>query len=146
MTQSTSTLKTNQTGSLRRILLVSYRHWRLLLARWYTSPPSPASTWMKSTPKRNCFLPLLLVKLSKKWCLSIFPRYWKHGWISIFVAVSNVREYNLKCACRLKIVPYFYKIMTGRTNGEDVSGLEAELKEKMAKLNEVRKHFRICNL
>lgn len=37
----------------------------------------------------------------------------------------------------MQIVPYFYKIPMGRTNGDDVSGLEAELKEKMAKLNEV---------
>lgn len=35
-----------------------------------------------------------------------------------------------------KVTPYFYKIPTGRKNGEDVSGLEAELKEKLAKLNE----------
>ncbi|XP_045926926.1 glutathione S-transferase omega-1-like [Micropterus dolomieu] len=35
-----------------------------------------------------------------------------------------------------KVVPYFYKIPSGRNNGEDVSGLEAELKEKFAKLNE----------
>ncbi|XP_039994471.1 glutathione S-transferase omega-1-like isoform X1 [Xiphias gladius] len=35
-----------------------------------------------------------------------------------------------------KVVPYFYKIPAGRNNGEDVSGLEAELKEKFAKLNE----------
>ena len=34
-------------------------------------------------------------------------------------------------------MPYFYKIPTGRKNGEDVSGLEAELKEKFTKLNEV---------
>ncbi|XP_006784058.1 glutathione S-transferase omega-1-like, partial [Neolamprologus brichardi] len=35
-----------------------------------------------------------------------------------------------------KVIPYFYKIPTGRKNGEDVSGLEADLKEKFAKLNE----------
>ncbi|XP_026164312.1 glutathione S-transferase omega-1 [Mastacembelus armatus] len=35
-----------------------------------------------------------------------------------------------------KVVPYFYKIPAGRNNGEDVSGLEAELQEKFAKLNE----------
>ncbi|XP_023282386.1 glutathione S-transferase omega-1 [Seriola lalandi dorsalis] len=35
-----------------------------------------------------------------------------------------------------KVVPYFYKISTGRNNGDDVSGLEAELKQKFAKLNE----------
>ncbi|XP_028278742.1 glutathione S-transferase omega-1-like [Parambassis ranga] len=35
-----------------------------------------------------------------------------------------------------KVVPYFYKIPAGRNNGEDVSGLEAELKEKFSKLNE----------
>uniref|UniRef100_A0A669EDW3 Glutathione S-transferase omega n=1 Tax=Oreochromis niloticus TaxID=8128 RepID=A0A669EDW3_ORENI len=34
-----------------------------------------------------------------------------------------------------KVIPYFYKIPTGRKNGEDVSGLEADLKEKFAKLN-----------
>lgn len=37
----------------------------------------------------------------------------------------------------LQIVPYFYKIPMGRRNGDDVSGLEAELKGKLAKLNEV---------
>ncbi|XP_013887399.1 glutathione S-transferase omega-1 [Austrofundulus limnaeus] len=35
-----------------------------------------------------------------------------------------------------KVTPYFYKIQVGRRNGEDVSKLEAELKEKFAKLNE----------
>uniref|UniRef100_A0A3Q3WD78 Glutathione S-transferase omega n=1 Tax=Mola mola TaxID=94237 RepID=A0A3Q3WD78_MOLML len=35
-----------------------------------------------------------------------------------------------------KITPYFYKIPMGRNKGEDVSGLECELKEKLAKLNE----------
>ncbi|KAM4607662.1 glutathione S-transferase omega-1-like [Polymixia lowei] len=35
-----------------------------------------------------------------------------------------------------KITPYFYKIPMGRRNGEDVSTLEGELKEKLAKLNE----------
>lgn len=35
-----------------------------------------------------------------------------------------------------KVTPYFYKIPMGRKNGEDVSGLEAELKEKFVKLNE----------
>ncbi|GAA6229333.1 glutathione S-transferase omega-1 [Lates japonicus] len=35
-----------------------------------------------------------------------------------------------------KVVPYFYKIPTGRNKGEDVSGLETELKQKFAKLNE----------
>lgn len=35
-----------------------------------------------------------------------------------------------------KITPYFYKIPMGRRKGEDVSGLEAELKEKLSKLNE----------
>ncbi|XP_075997848.1 glutathione S-transferase omega-1-like [Genypterus blacodes] len=35
-----------------------------------------------------------------------------------------------------KVTPYFYKIPMGRRNGEDVSGLEAELKVKLAKLNE----------
>ncbi|XP_059215702.1 glutathione S-transferase omega-1-like [Centropristis striata] len=34
-----------------------------------------------------------------------------------------------------KVVPYFYKIANGRKNSEDVSGLEAELKEKFGKLN-----------
>ncbi|KAG9337966.1 hypothetical protein JZ751_027303 [Albula glossodonta] len=37
-----------------------------------------------------------------------------------------------------KIVPYFYKIPTGRRNGEDTSKLEEELKEKLVKLNEAR--------
>ncbi|XP_062375063.1 glutathione S-transferase omega-1-like [Sardina pilchardus] len=36
-----------------------------------------------------------------------------------------------------KVTPYFYKIPMGRKNGEDVSGLEGELKEKLSKLNEV---------
>ncbi|XP_074502163.1 glutathione S-transferase omega-1-like [Sebastes fasciatus] len=35
-----------------------------------------------------------------------------------------------------KITPYFYKIPMGRRNDQDVSGLEAELKEKLSKLNE----------
>ncbi|XP_031162938.1 glutathione S-transferase omega-1 [Sander lucioperca] len=35
-----------------------------------------------------------------------------------------------------KITPYFYKIPMGRKNGQDVSELEAELKEKLSKLNE----------
>ncbi|KAM9727706.1 glutathione S-transferase omega-1-like [Menidia menidia] len=35
-----------------------------------------------------------------------------------------------------KVTPYYYKITAGRRNGDDVSGLEAELKEKFAKLNE----------
>nr|XP_020456083.1 glutathione S-transferase omega-1 [Monopterus albus] len=35
-----------------------------------------------------------------------------------------------------KVVPYFYKIPAGRNKGEDVSELEAEMKEKFAKLNE----------
>lgn len=35
-----------------------------------------------------------------------------------------------------KVTPYFYKIPMGRKNGDDVSGLEAELKEKFVKLNE----------
>ncbi|XP_069548882.1 glutathione S-transferase omega-1-like [Brachyistius frenatus] len=35
-----------------------------------------------------------------------------------------------------KVTPYFHKIPTGRKNGDDISGLEAELKEKFAKLNE----------
>ncbi|XP_028983612.1 glutathione S-transferase omega-1-like [Betta splendens] len=35
-----------------------------------------------------------------------------------------------------KVIPYFYKIPTAKHNKEDVSGLEAELAEKFAKLNE----------
>ncbi|XP_068597031.1 glutathione S-transferase omega-1-like [Brachionichthys hirsutus] len=35
-----------------------------------------------------------------------------------------------------KIPPYFFKILRGRKNCEDVSGLEAELKEKLSKLNQ----------
>ncbi|CAJ1067276.1 glutathione S-transferase omega-1-like [Xyrichtys novacula] len=35
-----------------------------------------------------------------------------------------------------KVMPYFYKIPTGRKKGEDVSELEAELVEKFAKLDE----------
>ncbi|XP_068577179.1 glutathione S-transferase omega-1-like [Cebidichthys violaceus] len=34
-----------------------------------------------------------------------------------------------------KIVPYFYKIVMGKKKGEDVSGPEAELNEKLCKLN-----------
>ncbi|XP_008285022.1 glutathione S-transferase omega-1 [Stegastes partitus] len=35
-----------------------------------------------------------------------------------------------------KVVPYFYKIPMGRRKGEDVSGLETEMKEKFRQLNE----------
>ncbi|XP_043110915.1 glutathione S-transferase omega-1-like isoform X2 [Puntigrus tetrazona] len=35
-----------------------------------------------------------------------------------------------------KVVPYFYKIPVGKTKGEDVSVLEAELKEKFVQFNE----------
>ncbi|XP_039478846.1 glutathione S-transferase omega-1-like [Oreochromis aureus] len=35
-----------------------------------------------------------------------------------------------------KMIGYFYRILSGRKNGQDVSGLEAELKEKLSKLNE----------
>ncbi|XP_051815921.1 glutathione S-transferase omega-1-like [Acanthochromis polyacanthus] len=35
-----------------------------------------------------------------------------------------------------KVVPLFYRIPAGRRNGDDVSGLETELKEKFGKLNE----------
>ncbi|XP_034537907.1 glutathione S-transferase omega-1-like [Notolabrus celidotus] len=35
-----------------------------------------------------------------------------------------------------KVTPYFFKIPTGRMKGDDVSGLVAELKEKLANLNE----------
>uniref|UniRef100_A0A3B4FCM2 Glutathione S-transferase omega n=1 Tax=Pundamilia nyererei TaxID=303518 RepID=A0A3B4FCM2_9CICH len=38
-----------------------------------------------------------------------------------------------------KVIPYFYKIPMDKKKGEDVSGLEAELKEKFAKLNELLK-------
>ncbi|XP_042080545.1 glutathione S-transferase omega-1-like isoform X2 [Haplochromis burtoni] len=34
------------------------------------------------------------------------------------------------------MIGYFYRIPSGRKNGQDVSGLEAELKEKLSKLNE----------
>uniref|UniRef100_A0A3B4FCV3 Glutathione S-transferase omega n=1 Tax=Pundamilia nyererei TaxID=303518 RepID=A0A3B4FCV3_9CICH len=40
-----------------------------------------------------------------------------------------------------KVIPYFYKIPMDKKKGEDVSGLEAELKEKFAKLNEVGHTF-----
>lgn len=132
---STFNLKTNLTGSFRRILLVLFQHWKHLLVRWYMNPWSPVNTWMKLTPKRNCFLPHLLVKLSKKWCWRIFPRYKKCGWIPVYGAVCY--EYNLKCACCPQIVPYFYKIPMVKKNGQDVSGLETELKEKLTKLNKV---------
>lgn len=36
-----------------------------------------------------------------------------------------------------KVIPFFYKIPMGRKNGEDVTGLVDELKEKFVKLNEV---------
>ncbi|KAF6736969.1 Glutathione S-transferase omega-1 [Oryzias melastigma] len=35
-----------------------------------------------------------------------------------------------------KIVPFFYRIPSAKRNGEDVSGMEAEMKEKLGKLNE----------
>ncbi|XP_047459236.1 glutathione S-transferase omega-1-like [Mugil cephalus] len=35
-----------------------------------------------------------------------------------------------------KVVPYFYRIPGGKFKGEDVSQLETEMKEKLAKLNE----------
>uniref|UniRef100_A0A3Q1ERP1 Glutathione S-transferase omega n=1 Tax=Acanthochromis polyacanthus TaxID=80966 RepID=A0A3Q1ERP1_9TELE len=35
-----------------------------------------------------------------------------------------------------KVTPYFYRIPMGRRNGDDVSGLETELKDKFGKLNE----------
>ena len=41
----------------------------------------------------------------------------------------------------VQVTPYFYKIPMGKKNGEDVSGLEAELKEKLSKLNEVNFHY-----
>lgn len=36
-----------------------------------------------------------------------------------------------------QIIPYLYKISMGRRKGEDISGLEAELKEKLAQLDKV---------
>lgn len=36
-----------------------------------------------------------------------------------------------------QVIPYLYKIPMGRKNGEDVSGLEAKVKEKLAKLDKV---------
>jgi len=36
-----------------------------------------------------------------------------------------------------KVTPYFYKIPMGKNKGEDVTPLEAELKDKFVKLNEV---------
>ncbi|XP_026873432.1 glutathione S-transferase omega-1 isoform X2 [Electrophorus electricus] len=36
-----------------------------------------------------------------------------------------------------QVIPLFYKIPGSRKNGEDVSALEAEFKEKLSKLNEV---------
>ncbi|KAJ3609887.1 hypothetical protein NHX12_021981 [Muraenolepis orangiensis] len=35
-----------------------------------------------------------------------------------------------------KVTPYFYKIPMGRRNGDDVSALEGELKEKLSKSNQ----------
>lgn len=75
MTPSTSTWKTNLNGSWRGIPSVLSQHWRHLLVRWYMSPPSPVTTWMRFTLRRSCFLPLLMVKLSRRWCWSIFLRY-----------------------------------------------------------------------
>ncbi|KAM6916684.1 glutathione S-transferase omega-1-like [Xenentodon cancila] len=45
-------------------------------------------------------------------------------------------QQKMMLECFSKITPYFYKIPTGKKNGEDVSGLEAELSEKFAKLDE----------
>uniref|UniRef100_A0A8C1ZAT5 Glutathione S-transferase omega n=1 Tax=Cyprinus carpio TaxID=7962 RepID=A0A8C1ZAT5_CYPCA len=36
-----------------------------------------------------------------------------------------------------KVIPYFYKIPVSKAKGEDVSALEAELKEKLAQFNEI---------
>ncbi|XP_026992135.2 glutathione S-transferase omega-1-like [Tachysurus fulvidraco] len=36
-----------------------------------------------------------------------------------------------------KVIPLFYKIPMGKNKGEDVSAIEAELKEKLSKLNKV---------
>lgn len=75
MTSSILTWKTNLTGSLRRIPLVLSQHWRHLLVRWCMSLLSRVNTWMKFTLRRSCFLPAHLVKLNRRWCWSIFPRY-----------------------------------------------------------------------
>lgn len=137
MRQSTSTFKINPTGFLRRILLVPSRRWRQLMARWSVNPSSPVITWMKLTLTRSCFLPLRLVKLSKKWCLSIFPRYWKQGRVTIVFASLLFVNIIWNAPAVLQIPPYIFKIPMAKKNGSDVSGLEAELKEKMAKFNEV---------
>lgn len=137
MRRSTSTFKINLTGFLRRILLVPSRRWRQLMARWYMNPSSPVITWMKFTLRRSCFLPLRLAKLSKKLCLRIFPRYWKQGGVTIVFASRMSVNVIWNVPAVLQIAPYIFKIPMAKKNGSDVSGLEAELKEKMAKLNEV---------
>ncbi|XP_056465346.1 glutathione S-transferase omega-1-like [Gadus chalcogrammus] len=45
-------------------------------------------------------------------------------------------QQKMMLECYSKVVPYFYKIPMGKRSGEDVSALEGELKEKLAKLNE----------
>ena len=40
-----------------------------------------------------------------------------------------------------QVIPYFYKIPMGKRSGEDVSALEGELKEKLAKLNEASQYL-----
>ncbi|XP_068183211.1 glutathione S-transferase omega-1-like [Antennarius striatus] len=44
-------------------------------------------------------------------------------------------QYRMMLEHFSKIPPYFSKILMGRKKGEDVSGLEGELKEKLAKCN-----------
>lgn len=45
----------------------------------------------------------------------------------------------------LQVTPYFYKIPMGRKNGEDVSGLVSELKEKLSNLNQVNHYYHISH-
>ena len=75
MTLSTLTWMTNQTGSLRGTHLVMSQHWKHLLVKWSMSLSLPVNTWMRPTLRTSCFLPHLLVKLNRRWCWRISPRY-----------------------------------------------------------------------
>lgn len=75
MTLSTLTWKTSLNGSLRGTHLALSQHWKHLLVRWYMSLPLPVNTWMRPTLRTSCFLPHLLVKLNRRWCWRISPRY-----------------------------------------------------------------------
>lgn len=55
--------------------------------------------------------------------------------INLFILFFNHQIISLMSV--FQRIGYFYRISSGRKNGQDVSGLEAELKEKLSKLNEV---------